>query len=463
MQCYRFFVLTILILGCGVLSALPQDPWAEAERIVAAIRIPEFPDREFSIIDFGAQPGGEIDCLPALREAIFQCNQVGGGRVLIPPGRWLIKGPIHLKSNINLHMEDGAHLLFSKDTHDFLPVVLTRWEGTDCYNYSPYIYAFQATNIAITGKGILDGQAKEGFATWKPRQKPDQLLLRQMGNDGFPVQRRIFGKGHFLRPPMIQFYGCSNILLEDFKLVDSPFWCIHPVFSNHVTIRGVEVYSYNLNNDGVDPDSSTNVLIEDCLFNTGDDAVAIKAGRDQDGWRAGQPSENIIVRNCEMPKVHNGLAIGSEMSGGVRNVFFENCRIGEARYCLFFKANLDRGGFVEHVRVRDIEVGKSTVAFISFTTDYHSWRRNHYPPTFRDYLIENVTCGVAEQYGIYAVGKAGAPISQIRMKNVNIDQARIPQLISVVDDFVFENVSINGKPAQPEPVPPEMVGELKQF
>lgn len=445
--------LCLFVLGLTFVatSQAATDAFSmKVKEIVNQIEEPDIPELQYDIRDYGAVGDGQSDALPAIRKAIFDCSQAGGGTVFIPSGQWFVKGPIHLKSKIELRLEEGAYVKFSEDTDDYLPVVLTRWEGTVCYNYSPLIYAADATDVALTGKGVLDGNAGNGFATWRPNQKPDQLLLRQMGNNLFPVQKRVFGKGHWLRPPFIQFYNCKRVLIEDVKIVESPFWCIHPVFCYNVIVRRVEIESYRLNNDGVDPDSSVNVLIEDCVFRTGDDAVAIKAGRDQDGWRIGQATENVVVRNCKMPAVHNGLAIGSEMSGGVRSVYMENCEIGVARSCLYFKSNLDRGGYIEHVRLRNIRVEHSKNAFIDMTTDYHSWRGNHYPPRYHDFVLEDVSCGKADRYGIYAVGKEGALISNVLIKNVTIDSANIPHRIALVEDFRFENVKINGKEAAVE-------------
>lgn len=441
--CIGLFVMSVAFTVAG--RAATDAFSMEVEEIVNRIEEPEIPEARYDIRDYGAVDDGESDALPAIRSAIFECSQAGGGTVSIPSGQWFVKGPIHLKSKIELHLEKGAYVKFSEDTDDYLPVVITRWEGTVCYNYSPLIYAADATDVALTGEGVLDGNSKNGFASWRPNQKPDQLLLRQMGNNLYPIEKRIFGKGHWLRPPFIQFYNCKRVLIEDIKIVESPFWCIHPVFCYNVIVRGVEIESYRLNNDGVDPDSSVNVLIEDCVFRTGDDAVAIKAGRDQDGWRVGQATENVVVRNCKMPAVHNGLAIGSEMSGGVRSVYMENCEIGVARSCLYFKSNLDRGGYIENVRMRNIRVEHSKNAFIDMTTDYHSWRGNHYPPRYSDFIIEDVSCGKADRYGIYAVGKEGALISDVLIKNVSIDSAQFPQRIALVEDFHYENVKINGR------------------
>ncbi len=442
-------LLIAIAFSTGVDGKSEVVTWAMAERILDQIEEPGFPDRDFIITDFGAKSGGETDSRPALIKAIARCNRTGGGRIIVPEGLWFCKGPIHLKSNINLHLEEGATIRFSEDMNDFLPVVLTRWAGTECYNYSPYIYCWQGTNVAITGKGTLDGNAKNSFPTWKKNEKPDVRLLWQMGNNGFPVHKRIFGKGHWLRTPMVEFFGCKNVLVEGVTVIDAPFWVIHPVYCKNVIVRGVTVDSLNDNNDGVGLDSSVNVLVEDCVFNVGDDAVVIKSGRDEDGWRVGQASENIIIRNCIMSSDDNGLAIGSEMSGGVRYVFMENCRMGDVESAIYFKSNLDRGGVVEHIRVRNIEINRTTRGVIHFMTDYSGWRGNHHPPVYRDFVIEDITCKQADNYGINAVGKEGEPIRDVLIRNVQIEEAKVPQHLSFVENFSYENVRVNGEFLQP--------------
>jgi len=323
-------------------------------------------------------------------------------------------------------------------------MVLTRWEGTELFNYSPFIYAYPATNVAITGKGIIDGNASRSFAQWKPDQKEDQQALRQMGNDGVPVYKRLFGKGHKLRPGTIQFFGCKNILVEDITIYDAPFWVIHPALCINVTIRNVIVDSWNPNNDGVDPDASVNVLIENCTFNCGDDAVAIKSGRDQDAWRIGQATENVVIRGCTMNSKANGLCIGSEMSGSVRNIFMEDCSVGEAHSTIYFKGNLDRGGIVEKVYVRNINVERAKTAFIRFDSNYKGHRGNHFPPLFREFIIENVTCKLADHYGLFFKGVDDTPIKNVVLRNVTITKAEIPVVTQYVSDVLLSDVTING-------------------
>ena len=457
--------LSIVLAAVQMARATTDDPgessaitWSLADEIVASIQSPRIPERDFRITTFGASPADGFDSLPGVRAALREAVQPGGGRIVVPPGRWFIKGPIHLQSHIELHVQKGAELVFSAEPADYLPVVLTRWEGSLCFNYSPFIYAFQATDVALTGEGVINGNAATGFGEWRPHEKPAQLRLRQMGNDLVPVHQRVFGEGSFLRPPFIQFFGCERVLVEDVTIKDSPFWCIHPVFCSDVTVRGVTVDSHRMNNDGVDPDSSSNVLIENCVFRTGDDAVAIKSGRDQDGWRIGRPTERVVIRNCEMPEVHNALAVGSEMSGGVQSIFMENCRIGSARSCIYFKSNPDRGAYIRGVRVRNIEVDVSKAVLIDLFTDYPGWRGNAFAPHYEDFVIEDVVCNRAEKFGLYAVGKPGAPLTDILLRNVTIRSAAIPQYLAWVDGLRFEQVTINGQPVEPQIKPAESLG-----
>lgn len=443
----HYLVLFLVLVFFVNVKAGDKDSggWKNAEKIVKSIVVPKFPDRNYNIIDFGAEGNGTADCLPALKKAIDKCNVEGGGNVVIPSGIYLMKGPIHLKSHVNLHLEEGSTIKFSSDPQDYLPVVFTRWEGTECFNYSPFIYAFGVTDIAITGKGTIDGNAKDSFAKWKPEQNKDQLLLRKMGNDSIPLNERVFGKGHWLRPVMIQPYACKNILIDGVKIIDSPFWEINPVLCYNVTVRNVKITSHNLNNDGCDPEGSVNVLIENCEFNTGDDAIAIKAGRDQDGWRVGQATENVVIRNCVFNSKANGLCIGSEMSGGVRNIYMENIKVGVANSAIYFKSNLDRGGFIENIRVRNVTVQRAIQKFIAFVTNYHGYRGNHYPPVFNNFTIENVTCKEADDYAIFAEGVKDSKLENIVLKNVTVEKAKIPSHIKFTENFKAINVIINGK------------------
>jgi polygalacturonase len=250
---------------------------------------------------------------------------------------------------------------------------------------------------------------------------------------------------------MIQPYECRNVLIEGVTLRDSPFWVVHPVFCSNVTVRGVTVDSLTINNDGCDPDSCSDVLIEACTFHTGDDGIAIKAGRDADAWRDGRPCQNIVIRNCQFQSKINGLCIGSEMSAGVRNVFMEDCHVAEGESCIYFKSNRDRGGFIEHVRVRRIQIDASRSAVIRFETNYHMYRGGHADTVFKDFVIEDITCAEAASYFFLAEGQAGSPIQNVQLRNVRVAHAREPLQLSEVGQLELSDVVVNGAPLPNHP------------
>lgn len=433
--------------GAVAQSSVTQTPLPTMAEILARIHAPVFPKQEFRVTDFGARPGEASDALPGFRAAIQTCAQSGGGRIIVPKGDWSLAGPIHLRSNTELHLDDGARLRFRTDAPElYLPVVLTRWEGTELFNYSPFIYAYQAHNVALTGGGTIDGNAHDTFVKWRPRQNDDQQLLRKMGAEGTAVSARVFGTGHWIRPPLVQFFGCSNVLVDGPRLVDSPFWVIHAIASSNVIVRRVAVDSPHLNSDGFDPESCTDVLVEDCVFKTGDDCIAIKSGRDQDAWRIGRPTENVVIRRCEMhaPTSGSGLAIGSELSAGVRHVFAEGLKIGAGKSAINIKANLDRGGGAEHVIVRDVTVASSDL-LLQVTTDYKGHRGGNFPPTFRGLQFERIRCETAEM-PLSAVGLATARIQDLTLRDVEVRRATKPSEVRHVRNFTAEKVMFNGQP-----------------
>ncbi|WP_082196102.1 glycoside hydrolase family 28 protein [Catenovulum agarivorans] len=429
-------------------SADPQfdinTAWSKADEIVNNIKLPVIPKVRLNIVDFGAKRGQSFDSLPALKLAIKELARLGGGTIVIPKGIWQLDGPIHYVSNMEIHLEEGAHVKFGAGGENYLPLVKTRWEGTECYNYSPFIYALACHNIALTGKGKIDGQGFDNFLPWRKKQKKDQRNLRDMGRDGVPVEDRIFGPGHYLRPQFVQFFNCKNVLVDGVTLVDSPFWCVHPVYCDQVIVRNITIDSDHINSDGVDPDSSSNVLIQNCVFSVDDDGVAIKAGRDQDGWRVGKKSYNIVVRDCEYVGAKGGgMAIGSEMSGGVSDVYVENYKIPKCRHMLYFKANNDRGGKIERVYIRNCRSDYAESVII-FTNDYHSYRGGNAPTTFQDILLEDVKCKDSE-VGLHIFGNASAPVNNVVLRDIEIGNSVVPAQIKHVNNLHMSNIKINGK------------------
>lgn len=419
----------------------PGDPSA----ILARIKPPRFPARDFSVLDHGAISDGKFDCRAAIAGAVSKCHATGGGRVVVPPGIYLSNGPIHLAGSVNLHLEKGATILFGTNPADYLPNVLVRWESTRCYNYSPLIYAFRQENIAITGNGTLDGQAQLSWGEWKFKQGPDQDALREMGAQAIPLGRRIFGTGHYLRPALCEFYDCRNVLVEGITLKGSPFWTVHPVFCTNATIRGIHVLPGTTNDDGCDPDSCRDVLVEDCEFMTADDNISIKAGRDRDAW-GDRPCENIVIRRCHGVRTEtNAYTIGSEMSGNVRNVFIlDSVADKVAKNLVYIKSNSDRGGLVEGVYVRGIR-GEACNNCIQLETNYKGVTGHPHPSQYRNLHFEDVTCKAARESGIYSVGIEDKPIEDVFFKNINIAIAATELRIANTYSIRMLNVVINGR------------------
>ena len=421
-----------------------QKVISPVSQVLENIRPPEFKKTTYNITAFGAVADGQTDTKAVFDKVINLCSVNGGGQVLVPKGAFFIAGPIVLKSHVNLHFEDGAELIFSADAKDYLPAVISLWEGTELYNYSPLFYAYQCSDIAITGKGRINGSAGKNFATWRPQRSPEQNKLRQMGIDGVPVYQRVFGEGFHLPPDMIQFFGCKNVLIDGISIIDAPYWVIHPVLCNNVIVQNVTINSMNLNNDGCDPESCTNVLIQHCNFTTGDDGIAIKVGRDQDGWRIGQPTENVIVRDCVFNSKTNGLCIGSEMSAGVRNIYMYNVRIKKCLSAIYFKSNQDRGGFIENIHVSNVQCDSTRSAFIRFENNYHGSRGGHYPTRFNNFIIQDVICKYSGEVGIYAVGVANNPLKNITLKNITVLKTPRDEVIDNTDSLKYYYVLING-------------------
>ena len=419
------------------------DDWTQADRIVAAIAPPRIPKRRIAIASHGAAQGMP-DARPAIQAAIEAAAAAGGGQIVIPKGLWLCDGPLHLRTRTELHLADGAMLRFLGNAESYLPAVLTRWEGTEVYSYSPMIFAAEVSDVAITGKGTIDGQGEANFLPWRAGQEPIKAVLRDMGRDSVPLSERPFVGERRLRPHFVQFFRCQRVLVEGVTLRDSPFWMVHPVYCQDVTVRGITCISRHINSDGVDPDSSQRVLIEDCHFEVGDDGVSIKSGRDQDGWRVGIASEDIVIRNCFYSgKTGGAVAIGSEMSGGVRNVWIENWRLPLSNHALYFKANLDRGGLIEDIHIRNIAIGETDAAII-FTNDYHSYRGGNFPPRFEKMWISNVRVQKAK-YGLAIQGHKTAPVRQIHIANMQVASAGTPFELIHGEDLTLTNVVMNGR------------------
>ena len=435
--------------------------WESYPAVLARIKAPTFPDRDFPITKYGAPTDGTSSSTEAIRKAIEACHAAGGGRVVVPKGTF-VTGAIHLLSNVNLHLSEGATLLFDAAPERMAknyPVVHTRWEGVEVMNFSPLIYAWEQENIAITGKGTLDGGAT--FETWwawndknaaraakgPTKQVASRDKLFAQGEKGVPVEERVYGPGHYLRTQFIQPYRCRNILIEGVKIVRSPMWEVNPVLCQNVTVRGLTIVSHGPNNDGCNPESCQDVLIEDTLFDTGDDCIAIKSGRNNDGRRVGVPTENVIVRNCTMKDGHGGVVLGSEISGGVRNVFVENCVMDspELDRALRFKSNAVRGGVLENVFMRNVKVGRVAEAVLTIDLLYEEGAKGEHMPIVRNVQIENVTSSASPRV-MYIAGFEGAIVDNIRFKNCTFEGVEQTEVLSGAGTISFTNVTI--KPAK---------------
>jgi len=429
----------------------PYKECSAADSIIDGIACTDFPDRAVFVQCNENMSAENATSRQALQQAIDSCSSAGGGRVVVSAGTYYLNGNIILRSNVNLRLEKDACLLFSGKADDFLPEVYTRWEGTELYGNSPMIYALHAENIAITGEGIIDAQGGKEFAPWVETEANDRDRLREMGEKLTPLSQRIFGKGTMLRPSCIQFVGCSRILVEGVTVKNSPFWTIHPVYCDNVIVRNVTIDSHYPNNDGCDPESTSNVLIEGCTFRTGDDAIAIKSGRDADGRRVGRPSRNIVIRNCLFNSECNGLCIGSEMSGGVENVYMDNIHIGTVKNALYFKSNRDRGGFIRNVQVSNITVERSKGAILRFETNYFGYHGGNHTSLYEQFSIKNVQAQRSDNYAIFMDGYEQQPMRNIKIQNFSVENAKYPYYFRCVENVSLRNTFVNGKQLSEQP------------
>ena len=456
--------LAAIILVLFAVPALGQNEvaataaWAKLPSILATIKEPVFKNKTYNILDFGGKSGGVFDNTQVFKKAIQKCTNNGGGIVLVPAGKYFT-GPIHLDNNVNLHLAEGSEIVFNTNP-DAFPIVHTSFEGTELMNYSPLIYAYNKHNVAVTGKGILNGQGSNdkwwswcgkpsyGWQKNTPDQKEDVNTLMSMAEKGVPVTERVFGKGHFLRPNCVEFFECSQVLLQGVQIVNAPFWVIHPIKSTNVIVDGVTIKSHGPNNDGCDPEYSKNVWIKNTIFDTGDDCIAIKSGRDNDGRRVAIKSENIIVQDCKMYDGHGGVTIGSEISAGVSNVYVENCIMDspELDRAIRIKSNSRRGGLIENVFVRNIKVGqvKESVLGIDLHYGVHGNQTGTFMPQVQNIFIENSLVKNGGLYGILAKGHKGYPITNIRFKEVTIEKVETEYSIENVENLKFINTYING-------------------
>ena len=464
----------LVLWMCSLLAPIitVAQGWDEVKykQIEQSIRMPKFAEKTFPITKFGAKTTHTAaQNQKAIQKAIDTCSKKGGGKVIIPAGEKFLTGAITLKDGVNLVVEEGATLEFAFQP-ELYPIVETSWEGLECFNLSPCIYAFKAKDIAITGKGTIDGGGsndtwwpwngnprfgwKEGMISQRIESRP---RLLKNGEDGIPMYNekgertpeRVFGPQDGLRPQLVSFNKCDGILLEDVTLLRSPFWVIHPLHSTDITVRRVKMINDGPNGDGCDPECCDRVLIEDCYFNTGDDCIAIKSGRNRDGRERNMPSKNIIIRNCEMKNGHGGVVIGSEISGGCQNVYAHDCVMDspELERVLRIKTNSCRGGIIENINMRNVKVGVCKESVLKINLDYEPKEiccRGYYP-TVRNVYMENVT-SESSQYGVQIIGlEEDTYVYDITVKDCKFNGVKDGNFMSGKTRNVnFDNLFING-------------------
>ena len=451
----KFILLwVVLLVGVNAQAQLSEpERKAAIEEIVERIQLPVIPEYTVSIIKFGAKGDSVSNNKRAFDRAMSHLKKRKGGTLIVPTGVYTVNGPIHFVSNTNLHLEEGSKIRFGDNPKDY-PLVLSSWEGTMLYNYSPLIYGNELENIAITGKGTIDGEGGGAWAAWKKLEDKDKQLSRKMNHTGVPVEQRIFGEGHYLRPQLIQFVNSKNILLEDITIEDSPFWCVHLLKSKSATLRGLKFDAHNFNNDGIDAEYASDILIEEVKFDNGDDNIAIKAGRDHEGRaNSATPSENIVIRNNLFKGLH-GVVIGSEMSAGVQNVYVENNKAwGYLKRGIYFKTNPDRGGYIRNIYINDIELQKVEDCFY-ITANYHG-EGEGFNSRISDVFITNVTCEEATGTAVVIQGFEESKVENVKLTNIKVNKTQNATSITNTKNVIFDEVIIGKEATVPTSVSKE--------
>lgn len=411
---------------------------------------PTFRNVDYDIRDFGAKEGISEKSTQAIKDAIEKCSADGGGRVVFPKGEWLT-GAIHLKDNVNLHFCEGCYLHFSKDFNDYLPVVFGILGGNRCYSPSHFLYAYRCKNIAITGKGTLDGH---GEAWWYMKHaQPGMEDLTRKGRMLAPMSERVYDKPEDgVRPRMVQFVECENVLIEDVTLKNSPSWTVHPAWCKNIIVRNISIFNPedSPNTDGVNYDSCKRGLIEGIYVETGDDMCCLKAGKDQDAWDVGVPCEDIVVRNCKAAfkgKGSGGITIGSETSACIKNAYIHDCELGNNYYAIRIKTMKGRGGYVENLDFENITIKHARNKAISVTMRYTGEPLDDQSkpienmPEVRNISIKNLRCesGVGS---MELCGERGYALKNIYLSDIDIT-AETQATIENVSGVHMDNVTIN--------------------
>lgn len=407
--------------------------------------------QNYNVLKYGAKNDSSKLATAAIKKAIEAASKAGGGTVYFPAGKYLT-GPIHLKSNITIFIDAGAELHFSDNFDDYLPMVKSRYEGVDVTSFSPLFYAYEAENIAIVGRGIVDGHGKkwwdfvEGYKEGQPRSKWQHMFDELNKDILLPDEPKQMKRG-FLRPPFIQTMYCKNVQIDGITIRNSPFWTINPQFSENVTINGVTIFnpeSFAPNTDGINPESCNNVHISNCHISVGDDCITIKSGKDKPGRAKNFPAENYTITNSTMLSGHGGVVIGSEMSGGVRKIAISNCVFDGTDRGIRIKSARGRGGIVEEIRVDNIVMKNIQLQAIVLDLQYAKTEIepvSERTPQFRNIHLSNIT-GSDINEACFINGLAEMPVENITFNNINID-AKTGFTIKEATKIEFHNVQIN--------------------
>ncbi len=453
---------------------------ADLPFIVPDVKEPKFPNKTFRITDYGAVGDGQTKNTEAFAKTIKACASAGGGKVVVPAGLWLT-GPIQLKSNINLHVEQGAVVLISPDFEDY-PLLRKTWEGLAAVRCMPPIFGENLKNIAITGSGIFDGSGQ----AWRPvkRFKMTERQWKALVNSGgavdnsgkiwWPSQEALNGAQivaeldkrnadvneyaaakQYLRPVMVGLTNCKGVLLDGPTFQNSPAWNIHPAMCENMIIRNITVLNpwYSPNGDGLDLESCRNVIVHNCHFDVGDDAICMKSGKNEYGRKRGRPTENVAIWDCTVYHGHGGFVIGSEMSGCIRNIYVKNCSFLGTNVGIRFKSTRGRGGVVENIYIQDIRMQNIPTEAIGFNLFYEQTPPSpeaslefaadpvtEETPRFQNIFMKNIVCNGAAN-AIYLQGLPEMPVQKIFFENITISADSGVTCIES-DQITFKNVKI---------------------
>ncbi|TJZ62163.1 glycoside hydrolase family 28 protein [Sphingobacterium olei] len=403
----------------------------------------------FNVMDFGAKNDSSAINTQAIKKAIDAAANKGGGTVYFPAGKYLT-GPIHLKSNITIHIEAGAELHFSDNFDHYLPMVESRWEGTEVTNFSPLFYGNGLENIAIVGRGLIDGHGKNWwrFSEVEVKKLTEdskwQKEFKRLNKDVLAPDLPGWVERGFLRPPFIQFLNCNNVQIKDIKIQNSPFWTINPQYCNNVTIDGITIDNPpSPNTDGINPESCQNVHIANSHISVGDDCITIKSGKDRSGRKVNIPAENYTITNCTMLRGHGGVVIGSEMSGGVKNIVISNCVFDGTDRGIRLKTARGRGGVVENIRVSNIVMRNIRDQAIVMDMQYATTEVepvSERTPAFKNIFISDMA-GNTNRVGLIR-GLLEMPVENVSFSNINM-QAQSGFSLENAKNISFQNVQVD--------------------